>query len=133
MRPGKSKDRIDHTTAKSGEVILADQGKDQCELNGEMRAEAENNDNRDHGMQGDEVEVRPEQFDLSGSPAKDPEEEIVLASRTATPAEMRLRTPERTPARKRKTENNDDASHKSSLWTLKTTWHPSMTMSEESR
>ena len=57
---------------------------DQCTLNGEMRTEAENNDSRDDGMQGDEVDVGPEQFDISGSPAKRPEEEIVLASRTAT-------------------------------------------------
>ena len=63
-------------------------------------------------MRGDEVEVGPEQFDIPGSPAKKPEEEIVLASRTATPTERILRTPERTPARKRRTENNDDASHK---------------------
>ena len=62
-------------------------------------------------MQGDEVEVGPEQFDISGSPAKGPEEEIVLASHTATPAERILRTLERAPARKRRTENNDDASH----------------------
>ena len=74
--------------------------------------EAEHNDNRDDGMQGDEVEVGPGQFVISGSPAKEPEEEIVHAPRTATPTERRLRTPERTPARKRRTQNNDDAYYK---------------------
>ena len=82
------------------------------ELNGEMRAEAGNKDSRDDGMRGDEVEVGPEQLDRSGFAAKEPDEEVVLASRTARPTERRLRTPERTPARHRRTENNDDASHK---------------------
>ena len=63
-------------------------------------------------MQGDDVEVGPEQFDISGSPAKRPEEDIVLASQTATPTGRRLRNPVQTPARTWRTENNDDASHK---------------------
>ena len=91
MRLGRSKDRTDHWTAKSGEVILADQDNDQCKLKWEMRTEAENNDSRDDGMQGDEVDVGPEQFDISGCPAKRAEEDIVLASRTATPTERILR------------------------------------------
>ena len=52
-----------------------------------MRTEAENRNNNDAGMRKDEVAVGPEQFDISGSSAKEPEEEIVLASRTATPTE----------------------------------------------
>ena len=103
----KSKDRIDHWTAESGEVILADQDKYQCELNVQMRTEAENIDSRDNGIRGDEVEAGPERFDISGSPAKEPEEETVLASRAAIPTERRLRTPERTPTSKRRTENNE--------------------------
>ena len=95
-------------------MILADQEKtnEQCTPNGEMRVEAENNDDNDADMREDESGVGPEQFDISESPATEPEEEIVLASWTATPSERRLRTPERTPVRKRRTETNDDASHK---------------------
>ena len=73
-RLGKSKDRIDHWTAKSGEAISTDQknGDDQCTMNGEMRTEAATNNN------GDEVAAGPEEFDISGSPAKEPEKNIVL-------------------------------------------------------
>ena len=84
MRFGKNKDRIDHWTAKSGEVILADEDKDQCELNGDMRTEAENNDNRDDGMQRDELEAGPEQFDIAGSPAKEPEEDCICITDSHT-------------------------------------------------
>ena len=77
-----------------------------------MRTEAENNDDKDDDMQGDEVEVEPDQFDILGSPAKEPEEGITLASTTATPSERRLKTRERNPARKRKTDFDHDASQK---------------------
>ena len=114
LRIGKSKDRIDHWTAKSGEAIMADQDKDkdQCTLTGEMRSEADNHDNDDADMREDKVGVEPDQFDRSGSPAKETEEEITLASRAATPSERRLRTPKRNPARKRKTDISHDASQK---------------------
>ena len=81
-------------------------------MSGEMRAEATNDDNNDADMRENEVEVGPGQVDISGSPAKEPEEEIVFASRAATPSERTLRTPQRTPARKRRTEINDSTSHK---------------------
>ena len=77
-----------------------------------MRIEADNNDDDDANMREDEVGVEPEQFDISGSPVKEPEEEMVLASRTAKPSERRLRTPERNPARKRRTDMSYDASQK---------------------
>ena len=112
MRIGKSKVRIDHWTAKSGEATIADQdkSKDQCTLTGEMRTEADHNDDDDANMQEDNVGVEPEQFDISGSRIKETEEEI--ASRTATPSDRRLRTPERNPARTRKTDVSQDASQK---------------------
>ena len=89
LRIGKSKDRIDHWTTKSGEAIIADQDKDkdQCTSTGEIITEADTNDDDDANMREDKVGVEPEQFDISGSPAKEPEEEITLASRTATPSE----------------------------------------------
>ena len=65
---------------------------------------AEWGDDNDADMREDESGVGPEQFHISGSPAEEPEEEIVLASRAATPSEMRLRSLERTPVR---TENRD--------------------------
>ena len=76
----------------------------------EMRMEADDNDDDDANMREDKVGVEPEQFDISGSPAKEPEEEIVFASRTATPSERILRTLERKPARKRRTDISYDAS-----------------------
>ena len=78
-----------------------------------MRTEADNHDDDDANMREDNVEVEPEQFDVSGSPYKEPEEEIVLAPGAATPSERRLRTPERNPARKRRTDISYDASQKS--------------------
>ena len=71
LRIGKSKDRIDHWTAKSGEAVIADQDndKDQCTLTGEMRTEADNNDDDDAIMREDNAGVEPQQFDLWGSPA----------------------------------------------------------------
>ena len=59
-----------------------------------MRTEADNNDDNDADMREDKVGVEPEQFDISGSPSKEPEEEIVFASRTATPSAT---PPERPP------------------------------------
>ena len=66
LRIGKSKDRIDHWTAKAGDVIRADQDKnnDPCTPNGEMRTEADNNDDNDADMREDESGVGPEQFDI---------------------------------------------------------------------
>ena len=112
LRIGKRKGRIDHWAAKSGEAIIADQveDKDQCTLTGEMRTEADNHDDDDANMREDKVGVEPEQFDISGSPAKEPEEDIVFASRTATPSEIILGTPERNPARRRRTDISYDAS-----------------------
>ena len=43
-----------------------------------------------------------EEFDISGSPAKEPEEEIELSSRGVVPSERRIGTPERAPATKRR-------------------------------
>ena len=76
-----------------------------------MGIEANYNGDNDVDMQEDENGVEPEQFDISGSPAKEPQEEIVFASRTATPSERRLMTFERTPANKR-TETSYDATRK---------------------
>ena len=115
-------------------MIIADQdkSKDQCTPNGEMRAEAENNDDNGADMREDGRGVGPEQFDISGSPAKGAEEEI--ASRAATPPERRLRIPERIPARKQRTETSYDASQKKdSARTLKMMLHPLMRMLEEAK
>ena len=76
LRIGKRKDRIDHWTAKSGEAIIADQDNDehQCTLAGEMKPEADDNNDDDANMREDNVGIETEQFDISGSPAKEPEE-----------------------------------------------------------
>ena len=102
LRVGKSKNRIDHWSAKSGEAIIADQDKSkvQCTLNGEMRTEADNNDDNDASIRENENGIKPEQLDITGSPAKEPEEVIAFASRTATPSERRLRTPQARPSEK---------------------------------
>ena len=52
-------------------------------------------------VDGDAEGRGPEEFDISGSHVKEPEEEIELASRGVVLSEKRLRTPERTPARRR--------------------------------
>ena len=77
-----------------------------------MKPEAHENNDGDTNMREDNVGTETEQFDTSGSPAKEPDEEITIASRTATPSERRLRTPERNSATKRKTEFDHDASQK---------------------
>ena len=60
QRIGKSKDRIDHWTAKSGEAIIADQGQQEMfdgVQDGEMMPEAD-----DTNMQEGNVETEAEQF-----------------------------------------------------------------------
>ena len=69
-----------------------------------MRTEADNNDDNDADVQEDKIGVEPEPFDISGASSKGPREEIVPASRAATPSQKRLKTPERTPATKRRTD-----------------------------
>ena len=66
LRFSKSKDSIDHWTAKSVEAIIADQDKDndQCTLTGEMRTEADHNDDDDANMREDKVGVEPEHIDI---------------------------------------------------------------------
>ena len=50
----------------------------------------------------DDTEMRhPEEFDISGSPINELEEEIELSSRGVAPSERRIGTPERIPATKR--------------------------------
>ena len=46
--------------------------------------------------------THPEEFVISGSPIKEPEEEIELSSRGVVPSERRIGTPERAPATKRR-------------------------------
>ena len=77
---GKTKDRIDHWTAKSGEMMIADQdkSKDQCELNWQMRTEADNNDDNDADMREDKNGVEPEQFDISGFQQRSPRKRSYL-------------------------------------------------------
>ena len=72
-----------------------------------MRSEAvaENNDGVETEQRVDDDDAGgpgPEEFNISGSREKEPEEEIVVASRGAVLSEKRLRTPERTPARRRR-------------------------------
>ena len=109
FRLGKSRDRIDHWVAKSGEEIIDSgqhgatdhkDGEDRCKLHGEMSNEAKTNND---GMELDNSEGRdPERFDISGSPDKPMEETVALASRAVAPTERRLRTPERAQAQKRR-------------------------------
>ena len=42
----------------------------------------------------------PEEFDISGSPAKFQEEQVELSTRGVEPTEKRMATPERAPAQK---------------------------------
>ena len=79
----KSRDRIEHCIATSGEAILTEQrnGDEQCTMNREMRPEAEtniDNNNDDAEMQEGSTAAGQEEFDIPGSPVKEPEE-IVLA------------------------------------------------------
>ena len=79
---------------------------------GEMRTGAEVNNEEDTNvveMHGGVIAIGPEKFDISGSPEKDPEEEIALAPRRATPSERRLRIPERTPVKKRRPDIDKDS------------------------
>ena len=94
VRLERSKDRINHWTAKVGEDVLA----------GEV---VENNveQERSGGVIDEDKEMKhPEEFDTSGSLTKVlvPEEEIELSSRGVAPSERRIGTPERTPATKRR-------------------------------
>ena len=129
-RLDKSKDRMDHWAAQAGEEMLNEQkaeneqdnktGEKRTEAmaeqsteNGEMRPEATTGTEDARGDQTSPMAVeqqvrdnagtqKPEEFDISGSPYREPEEEIELSSRGVDPSERRFRTPERTPAKKRR-------------------------------
>ena len=71
-RLDKSKDRIDHWAAKIGEDALVDES-----------VEKDSEQERTTGVFNEDAETKQaEEFDISGSPAKEPEEEIKLSSRS---------------------------------------------------
>ena len=108
----KSKDRIDHGAAKSREDTLNEQKTENEQCMGNA-ASAEKGQTVFYGVENEQrVDVDaggrgPEEFDISGSLVKEPEEDIELASRGIVPSEKRLRTPERTPARRRRHPTTD--------------------------
>ena len=99
-RLDRSKDRIDHWAAKVGEEVLAED------------AAIDNNEReRTTGLFDKDTEMKQvEEFDISGSPEKAPEEEIELSSRGVVPSERRIGTPERAQATKRRPTNDSKSS-----------------------
>ena len=56
-------------------------------MSGDMRTEAAMNNNGEAEMHEGEIAAGPEEFNISGSPAKELEEEFVLETWTATPSQ----------------------------------------------